>query len=742
MSAYHFIPPAPLSTLHLHLSADDTLWEQLLPHADTLRELRLQAPHIRSVPDSIRQFRQLEVLRLEGCTDLRDLSDALGDLPNLTELILNKTPQLRRLPDTLHRLPLLRRLIVNAVALEALPDTLNQCLALEQLFLDGGERRHPLHVPHLPLPRLRWLRLHALGISELPDDFFADMPALESVVVTNNQLRRLPTSLFQRPHLQRLLLSFNQLETLPDEFIALTQLRDLNLADNRLSALPDNFYFPHLKGLDINKNRLRSLPDSFCQFNQNELHLAFLNNPFTTAPLFFLEWTEQEAKGLEWSDAAKPNLQLLEKQGKDLIAYLSETAIPNERRAAVYRVLTGKSKEGMQAVIDALQRPWTILNERAWERLEQLYAEAFQQQSPTAGKHIALLGQMPMDNDWLQQALETSGFVVTDAIVETTQYAVAGLGASWNAAHEDLVWMSPRQLAALLEQKGQLYLTASTDYEAQLMQLMDSDDEANIAVALEMMRTGGVPKPAFADLLILAISMGGEEIGKQCEQLILLYGHPALRPLLRFAYEEYKPGAGVHPLLIDRKRWAEYWKAVQAGALDLDRLLYYLDKLQVAYTRPYWAMLEGETLHAAVRRYLAANEGSVTGHTFPRWEMMSDYPEIRRLDLSFCNYKKVPEGLVKLVPNLRELNLSNNNLVDLPDEIEQLSQVETIDISNNFLTDFPLVLERLPRLEWILCGGNPFAKTLKQQYSKRQPIAHPDPARFDLSRLALEIRRR
>jgi Leucine-rich repeat (LRR) protein len=122
--------------------------------------------------------------------------------------------------------------------------------------------------------------LYANRISELPDEI-GDLPALESLLLSNNRLTSLPSSIYRLTSLQDLAIDHNRLTSLPPGLppaalaseaaetagaTALTGWASLNTLDasyNRLRTLPDGFgtrTLPSLQSLFLSGNRLRWLP--------------------------------------------------------------------------------------------------------------------------------------------------------------------------------------------------------------------------------------------------------------------------------------------------------------------------------------------------------------------------------------------------------------------------------------------------------------------------------------------------
>lgn len=66
-----------------------------------------------------------------------------------------------------------------------------------------------------------------------------------------------------------------------------------------------------------------------------------------------------------------------------------------------------------------------------------------------------------------------------------------------------------------------------------------------------------------------------------------------------------------------------------------------------------------------------------------------------------CGLKEIPKEVYSLADSLEILDLSGNQLSDLPEELCQLSKLKIVFFSDNDFTVFPKVLARFPKLEMI-----------------------------------------
>jgi hypothetical protein len=72
--------------------------------------------------------------------------------------------------------------------------------------------------------------------------------------------------------------------------------------------------------------------------------------------------------------------------------------------------------------------------------------------------------------------------------------------------------------------------------------------------------------------------------------------------------------------------------------------------------------------------------------------------KLQKINLSNNKLKKVNKAIGKLT-DLEELDLSRNNIEELPPELAQCTKLKKVDVSSNSFQDFPMVLTELPALE-------------------------------------------
>lgn len=169
-------------------------------------------------------------------------------------------------------------------------------------------------------------------LSDLPDDF-ARLKKLKILFLTNNHFTHIPAVLAQCPvlemiafkdnqltefaensipeHTRWLILTGNQLTKLPDSMGKLYRLQKLALAGNQLTALPDSMATCHkLELIRLSANRFQQLPDWLFELPRLSW-LAFAGNPFSSSVFTGIEHQSKTVPFVHLSD-----LELDEKLGE------------------------------------------------------------------------------------------------------------------------------------------------------------------------------------------------------------------------------------------------------------------------------------------------------------------------------------------------------------------------------------------------------------------------------------------
>jgi hypothetical protein len=174
--------------------------------------------------DLLRSGQLQGINRLDLAANLTEFPIEIFELADSLAILNLSDNNLRSLPADLGRLHQLKIIFLSNNDFEEVPEVLADCPNLSMVGFKSNKIR-VFDENILPLG-VRWL------------------------ILTDNQLERLPNSIGQLQSLQKLMLAGNQLRSLPDEMAACQNLELIRLAANRLESLPTwLFTLPRLSWL-------------------------------------------------------------------------------------------------------------------------------------------------------------------------------------------------------------------------------------------------------------------------------------------------------------------------------------------------------------------------------------------------------------------------------------------------------------------------------------------------------------
>ena len=162
--------------------------------------------------DLLRSGQLHGIKRLDLAAGLTEFPTEIFDLADSLEILNLSDNHLNSLPADLGRLTNLKVIFLSNNNFEEVPEVLADCPSLSMVGFKSNKIR-VLGENVLPLG-VRWL------------------------ILTDNQLDKLPKSIGKLQSLQKLMLAGNQLRSIPDEMAACQNLELIRLAANRLESLP------------------------------------------------------------------------------------------------------------------------------------------------------------------------------------------------------------------------------------------------------------------------------------------------------------------------------------------------------------------------------------------------------------------------------------------------------------------------------------------------------------------------
>jgi hypothetical protein len=177
------------------------------------------------------------------------------DFVHLTELSLKKAG-ITQVPSAIGACKLLKKLEISLnPAMSTLPQDMSALQSLRILFALGCSFES---VPPVvaALTSLYMLSFKSNKLKTIGEDALA--PSIEWLILTDNQLERLPSRL--PLGLRKVMLTNNRLKSLPDSILKCKELEMIRIADNQLAALPVGMLqMPKLTWMALGGNPLTAL---------------------------------------------------------------------------------------------------------------------------------------------------------------------------------------------------------------------------------------------------------------------------------------------------------------------------------------------------------------------------------------------------------------------------------------------------------------------------------------------------
>ncbi len=684
-----------------------------LPRLSGLRALRLNGNTLTELPDEIGELTRLRDLDLGSCA-LTRISPELGRLRELKRLSLSYNRDLAELPDVLDGLESLESFEASGCALTALPPSI------------GG------------LKRLKYLHLTGQKLAALPETI-GGLESLVTLDLTSAKLKTLPPEIGQLRQLQHLDLSRNEVEALPPEIGRLESLRTLVAHNNRLKSLPETIgELTELESLDLHKNQLTQLPDAFAKLTKLRF-LSLQGNKLTDLPpsmrrlesLEQLQLASNKIKGmpevvfhLRLQDATGlpgPRARKLKDRLK-LIRGCHQANLDVEAIKRVYDLYLGKDVD-REVTFEALKVP-----QFGDEVLAEIFTwpESGLKDHPLRkGSVITFEGKSSMKKTEAKSKLEEIGLGYSPKIKKGVTHVVLGRSPKdvKGLAQGKHAFISEQELVSFLETFEERFLleeeAAQEGAVGNVEELLRSEDDASVALGLEVLESGGVPDEVMTELFIIAKLSPKKKLKAKARRLIDLHGSQGVRAAVK---DRRKLLSDAHKAeKLTEEALNAYGRSYPS--LDWVRVAYELIRLRGRGFRfLYDRTKPGHPLRDRALRGLLKNGvidfgGAFMGYTphyrnayayyFPPAFPIEvvEWPGVVELRLQGCAFGQLPPEIGQMT-GLRRLDLASNQLTDLPEALADLTGLEDLNLSDNQLKEVPEVLARLTSLQRLNIRNN------------------------------------
>lgn len=571
--------------------------------------------------------------------------------------------------------------------LKEIPSEINLLQQLESLsiYRNKSIKKYPAELADLP--NLKHISLRFNNLKQIPV-VFKELQQLETLVLSNN--RFLASTkweyLSQMKALKVLDLScsLQNWSILPQEIGNLHSLKELNISGNKLKALPDNFknlkqleklhcelndfesfpsvivQLPLLKELQISAKALKELPKEVLQLQHIETLKFTAKSTSKTAYIFPFERLLKHIKTYSFSvdlqlfflDIIRGSLLIKDLTNQQLLTLLN-CAIPE---------YTNQALEEIDLRIKA----------------NKLCTFSF----PKANDRLVIKGKIKGKVSELKSRIAQNSIQTGVKINAATTHVLIGSmpGDIYTKLQKyDIALITEQSLVQHLNQLEQPYLLSSeeiTDLE-NIRQLLHSNQTENILLALEMLKSGGVPPELLTELFLIYKLIRVQKIKRVIYQIVGQYAPLSFATALK----SRKP---IGPSISETVRANNLEFYCKNEILDKKYIAFYLLK-KGGYGQLFALFnLSIEDKITYFEQILEDGHLSLSGLELT--ELPDDLGMIKgltHLDISYNKFTKVPPQLF----NCRELkNLYIRGLYEIhknPDDLWKIPNLEKIYVGYN-----------------------------------------------------------
>ncbi len=612
--------------------------------------------YLTEMPSELAQLTKLEHIDYQS-NKLELLPPNIGEFRALKKLNLANN-QLKELPVSIGELENLEFLVLGNNQLTALPPTIGNCKNLRYLSLMGNQ------------------------VSELPEELF-ELENLEFLGLHRNPITHLSPKIGQLKKLKKLYIGQMELAELPAEIKACAHLEELVMYRNKLRTLPAFLtQLPALTFLNVQGN-------PFDGFQENALYFLNLNRMVAGTPIY-----SELMNANEWNE---------------LLAFFAKKNVPLEMRAAAYEAFVGKNEKLSEKY--SREEIATILamgNDRAFENARKyLQSPSLKERPLKAGDEVAMFGRAIFTRKEIKEKLENLQAKLSSKVTKNTTHVLLGKHSKYvkGLGKEGLVFVTDVELQAFFNEVEDAFLLEENVQESgfieQVEALLKSGDEDNVAVALQMLRGGGLPKDLIPNVFISYFLGTSRSNRAEAKKLLKLYGDEKMQVAMTRKYKKFEPNKMAYFL---RRNIAEHARISGVPDWQIAEAVY------ERHQRCKDILLESEHITNARKIELLQtiyqskrlNLHYMSLHKFP--VEIYELEDMETLIAAHHSFRELPSGISRL-KKLQQLYVGFTPISTFPDDLAKLDQLNYIDMKHTGFSVFPEVLTKLPNLKRLNVGG-------------------------------------
>lgn len=337
---------------------------------------------------------------------------------------------------------------------------------------------------------------------------------------------------------------------------------------------------------------------------------------------------------------------------------------------------------------------------------------------------IAVFGKISVSKTEFKQKAEEVGLQVTSRYSDKVTHIVLGNTPKEILKIEEKTFkaqiISESVVSDYINQVAPSYLVAESDLSDNLKSLLQSDEESTVLLAIEMMKTGGVPSNIIPELFYVQKTTSNASIRKELKKTLLAYAPANMQMAVKdrtgminpHKYKEYEMASkmkkihkswgdevafdfcielfkrhkqGLRFVINNAKKHSIQWnRAIDCvyndGFLNWTKALGYKEYESYDDEDSYGGM---NNFHLPVEVLKDRKVYSLKLHNTKLYNLrreIADFQDLVELDLSLNTLKKLPKAIQKL-KKLEVLNIRANRFESFPEEIFALKNLKRLVIS-------------------------------------------------------------
>lgn len=262
--------PKSITKLKMRSNKLDNI--EYITELENLEEVYLDSNRLRVLPSEISKLKNLRILHLY-INSIKYLPEDIGHLSSLRDLDISMN-RIVEIPDSFSNLNSLNLLYAHSNQISSLNDDLFKGLtSLSQIILSNNKiKKLPSSINHASM-------LFSLDINQNKLKNFPTLDGIKlgSIDLGNNNLKQMPSTLYDHEYIVALNVFGNQIKSIHDSISNLKNLRKINLSYNHIQNLPESFTsLQELAEINLSGNKMKTIPNQI--FSLIKLRILSLSN--------------------------------------------------------------------------------------------------------------------------------------------------------------------------------------------------------------------------------------------------------------------------------------------------------------------------------------------------------------------------------------------------------------------------------------------------------------------------------